>query len=379
MKYKPVKVAIVGCGVISSIYIESIQKNFSILDIKACADLDVERMNACARQFNILPMTFDEILADDEIEMIINLTNPIAHYTINKQALEQGKHVFSEKMIAVDLKDGAELCEIAQRENLYLGVAPDTFLGAALQTSRYIIDSGLIGKPLSFVASLNRDYGLCAELLPHLRKKGGGIAFDMGVYYITALCSLLGNVQAVTAFSQLHQPDRVEHRMGSATFGEEYKIETENVVVASLQYQSGVVGTLHMNSDSIIEETTRLEIYGTEGILYAGDPNCFNSKVYLKKISGEIFEFPYTHGYSEQSRGVGAAEMAWAIRENREHRTSKEMAYHVFETLHALLQSSNNSCVMPISSTFVKPKALPSGYIANELWQVREESALVGG
>lgn len=377
MEVKKMQAAVIGCGSISSVYLDSIRKHFSILEVTACTDLDKARMQACAEKYSIRPMDFDAVLADPEIEMVINLTNPSAHYSITKQALLHGKHVFSEKMIAVTLEEGQELCALAEKTGLRLGVAPDTFLGGALQTARYVIETGLIGEPLSFVASLNRDYGIFGELLPHLRKKGAGITFDMGGYYLTALANLFGPAASVTAFSRLYRPDRVDSRVGSPTFGEAYTVETENVVTAAIRYRNGVLGTFHMNSDCILDETTRLEIYGTEGILYAGDPNLFDSKILVKKAMGETIAFPYTHGYTEQSRGIGAAEMAWAIRNGRPHRASKEMAYHVFEMLHGVLRSAQEGRVVEMASDFTRPAALPTGYIGNGFWGPTEEAALV--
>ena len=248
MSIEKMKVAVVGCGSISSVYLDSIRKHFSILDVVACTDLDLARRDACAEKYGIRGLTFDEILADPEIEMVINLTTPAAHYPITKQALLAGKHVFSEKMIAVTLEEGKELCALADEKGLRLGVAPDTFLGGAIQTARYVMETGLIGEPLSFVASLNRDYGIFGELLPHLRMKGAGIAFDMGGYYLTALANFFGPAESVAAFSRCYNPERVDRRVTNRTFGEPYTLETENVVTASLRYKNGVLGTFHMNS-----------------------------------------------------------------------------------------------------------------------------------
>ncbi len=369
--------AIVGCGAISNVYLDSIQKHFSILEVAACTDLNEERMNACAKRYGIRALTFEEILADPKIEMIINLTNPMGHYLISKQALENGKHVFSEKMIAVTLEEGRKLCELADERGLRLGVAPDTFLGGAVQTALYIIKKGLIGEPLSFTASLSRDYGVMGEILPHLHKEGGGIALDMGGYYLTVLANLFGPAKEVTAFSNCYRPERVCKRISSPDFGEPYTVETENVVASAIRYSNGVIGTFHMNSDSILSQTTHLEIYGTEGILYLGAPNSFESKVFVKKNAGEPIEYPYTHGYTEQARGIGAAEMAWAIRRERPHRASKEMAYHVFEILHGILRSGREGQAVQIQSTFEQPKELPTGYFGSGTWAPTEETALV--
>ena len=143
-----------------------------------------------------------------------------------------------------------------------------------------------------------------------------------------------------------------------------------------MQYENGVLGTLHMNSDCILDETYSLVIYGTEGILYMGNPNEFGNPVYIQKtLSGKV-EFPLTHGYAENSRGVGAAEMAWSILKGRKNRASKEMAYHVFELMHGIMTSAETGKVVNLESTFETPAGLPSGYMGDGGWTRKEESAL---
>lgn len=371
------KVAVVGCGSISDIYMTNIKSGkFTVLELYACSDLMVERMQASAEKYGCKALTLDEICADSEVDMVINLTIPAAHYPVIKQCLEAGKHVFSEKMIAVELWQGEELVKLANEKGLYLGVAPDTFLGASVQTAKYIVESGLIGKPVSCRASISRNYAIYGEFLTHLCKRGGGIGFDMGGYYLTALASILGPVEAVSAFTAINNPNRTNTRIGAPNYGEDYVIEDANVITATLKYKSGVLGTLHMNSDCILDETYGLEIYGTDGILYMGNPNEFGNPVYIQKTMGEKIEFPLTHGYSENSRGVGAAEMAWSIIKGRPNRASKEMAFHVFELMHGIVRSAEEGTVTKLNSTFDTPLALPSGYMGDGGWTRKEESAL---
>ncbi len=378
MEMKKVKAAIVGCGMISHKYINSIQSQFNVLDVVACTDLDEKRMNDMAQTYGLKAMTYDAILADPEIEIILNLTNPGAHYPITKQALEAGKHVYSEKMIAVELEQGKELVELAKKNNVRLGVAPDTFLGAAIQTARYVVDSGLIGKPLSFVISVSRNYGIFSEVLPHLRKRGGSLLFDMGGYYLTAMGSMFGPVREVAAFTATNEPNRINYRVDNdgKYFGQEYEMEVPNIYTATLKYENGILGTLHMNSDCIYTEARFLTVYGTDGILYMDDPNCFGGEVRVKKVRADEFVFPLTHGYKEESRGIGAAEMAWAIQRNRPHRASMEMAFNIFETAHAVETSAQTGKVVKLESTFEKPEPLPTGYISCGPLSPMAESAL---
>ena len=373
-----IRVAVIGCGSISDIYMSNIQSGkFQVLELVACSDLYPAAMEAKAEKYGCKAMTTEEICADPTIDMVINLTIPAAHYPVIKQCLEAGKHVFSEKMIAVELWQGKELVELANKKGLYLGVAPDTFLGASVQTAKYIVDSGLIGKPVSCRASISRNYGIYGEFLTHLCKRGGGIGFDMGGYYLTALAAILGPVKAVSAFTAIHEPNRTNTRIGAPNYGQDYVLEDANVITATMQYENGVLGTLHMNSDCILDETYGLEIYGTEGIVYMGNPNEFGNPVYIKKTLSDKVEFPLTHGYAENSRGVGAAEMAWSILAGRKNRASKEMAFHVFELMHSIMTSAETGKVITLESTFETPKALPAGFIPDCPWGHPEESALI--
>lgn len=201
---KKVRTAVIGCGVISDAYMQNLKSRFSSIELVACSDLDTVRMKEKAQVYNILPLSTDEILTDPQIELVINLTNPSAHYPITKKALEAGKHVYSEKMLAVTYEQGKELLMLAEQKGLSLGVAPDTFLGSQIQTARYIVEHGLIGKPLSYTVSLSRDFGIFAELLPHLRKPGGDLVMDTGCYYLTALASILGPAQSIAEIGRAH-------------------------------------------------------------------------------------------------------------------------------------------------------------------------------
>lgn len=372
------KTAVIGCGTISTIYMESFTKGkFSIIELAACSDMDESRMQKSAERFGIRAMALEEILADESIELVINLTTPAAHYPVTKRALLAGKHVFSEKMIAVDLEEGKELVALANEKGLRLGVAPDTFLGASVQTAKYIVDKGLIGRPVSCRASVSRNYGIYGEFLPHLYKKGAGIGFDMGGYYLTALAAVLGPVSRLSAYTNISGKSRVNTRIGAPLFEQAYELEVPNVITAAMQYESGVLGTLHMNSDSIMDERTNLEIYGTDGILIMGDPNLFGSPVSLQKTNAAPVAFPFTHGFAEDSRGLGAAEMAWSIRAGRNHRARKEMAFHVFETMHGIMKSAADGAAYRMTSTFEIPDALPEAYIGDGGWTRKEESALI--
>lgn len=192
MTLKKVKTAVIGCGKISGIYLENMMNRFEILDVVGCGELDIQRAEERAMSFGIKAMQIKEILDDPEIELVVNLTPATAHYEVIKQALEAGKNVYTKKIVTPDLKDALELKEISRKQNLRLGCAPDTFLGAAIQTARKVIDSGEIGKVVSCHAAVNRDMGFLYYPGTFSTMRGGGIGFDVGIYYLTALLSILG-------------------------------------------------------------------------------------------------------------------------------------------------------------------------------------------
>lgn len=367
--------AVIGCGMISDTYLQSL-KQFSILQIDSCCDLNEDRAAAMAGKFGIRARTLDDILEDKNIELIINLTNPSAHYEITRRALEAEKHVYSEKMIAVEWEEGKELCRLAQEKGKRLGVAPDTFLGAGIQTARYLLDHGMIGEVTSAILSLNKDFEVFGDILPHLNRRGGGILFDSGCYFLTALVYLLGPVKQVTGFAGISRPERENKRVGNVHYGEKSVVECENVAAGALRFESGAIAAFHFNADSILNENYKFELYGTQGILELGDPNLFEGRVRMQKPLQETVDMPFTHGYQKQARGIGAAEMAWAVRQNRPHRAGMEQALHVFEIVHGIMKSSETGKTYEMETTCSRGASLPEGYVDNGAWGPTEERAL---
>lgn len=374
---KKMKTAIVGCGVISEIYLRSFQKNFSVIEVTACSDIDRKKMEDTALKYHIKPMSWGEILLEKEIEMVINLTNPNVHFALTREAIVAGKHVFSEKMMAVDFTEGKELCDLAKEYNVRLGAAPDTFLGGGIQTALDSVQRGLAGNILSGVVSLTRDYRIFGEILPHLNKAGGTVLYDMGCYYLTALCSILGPAERISAFGKIHNPLRKGRRIGGPLFDHDIHIEDNNIITAIIEFKMGALITVHLNSECILNETFHLELYGDRGILKMGDPNGFDGKTVLQIAGSDQVSLPMTHGYQEQSRGIGAAEMAWSIFADRPHRAGMELALHVLEIIHGIGKSAGSGNIYEMTTFFSKPDPLPEGFINNGFWGATEESALV--
>ncbi|MDR0387347.1 MAG: Gfo/Idh/MocA family oxidoreductase [Treponema sp.] len=365
-KFKKVKTAVIGCGMISDIYLQNMTSVFEILDVAGCCDKIPEQMEKQAAKYGIKPMSMEEILADKSIELVVNLTTPGSHHQVTKQALEAGKNVYSEKPIDLSIEAARELVQLADAGGVLFGNAPDTFLGSAIQTARFALDSGLIGEASSCYAALNRDSGLLAERFPFTALPGGGIGLDVGVYYLTALLSILGPVTEVCGFVKTLHPRRQRCLTSRPGFGEFFTLQAENLVAGSFRLAGGAVGTIHFNSNCIQNEKPQLVIYGSEGIMYMPDPNLFGGEVrILLKGQTEPFVLPPTHAYSDNCRGIGPAELAWSLRKGRKPRTSKEMAFHILELLLGLYQSCESRAFYAMTSTFERPAAIPRGYLGD--------------
>lgn len=373
-----VRTAIIGCGAISERYLTNLTTMFSIIEVVGCCNRTHAKAVRAAEKYGIRAMTLEEILADESIEMVVNLTNPPSHYEVSKKCLLAGKHVYTEKVITVELDEAKELLQIANERGLHLGAAPDTFLGSAIQTARMAIDMNLIGKITSCSAYVSRDNRIFAETLPFLANEGAGIGFDVGIYYITALLSMLGPVKRVCGMITQDREREMPHILPSrANFGENYRFVPETVMTGSMEFENGILGSLHFNSECIFPEKPALFICGSEGILTLEDPNCFGGKVTIRaKGSTEELPLPNYFGFNENSRGLGAAEMAWAIRQNRPHRCSKEMAYHALELLHGIVESDREGRQYAMQSRFERPAPLPRGYLDPAYNDSEPEAAL---
>ena len=342
---KKVKTAVIGCGAISDIYLTNMINKFSTLDVKACCASHRENAEKKAAQYGILPSSTDEILADDEVELIVVLTPAPSHYELVKKALLAGKHVYTEKPIATDLAQAKELLELAKEKGLLLGAAPETFLGSSVQTARKAIDEGMIGDITSFHVVANRDLTLLASLFKFLRMPGGGICYDYGVYYLTALISLLGSVKEVYAKVGNHAKVRKNIIPTSPEFGQDFSYDNEAQVNAVLTTNSGVTGTLSLNGDSVIQDQAYFTIHGTKGILQLGDANQFGGEVRFlpndpRSCSWQTLE-PVS-SLTDNCRGLGVADLARCIREGGKPMVSAEMPCHVLDVVEKIMESGNS-------------------------------------
>ncbi|MGG1311991.1 MULTISPECIES: Gfo/Idh/MocA family protein [Cohnella] len=355
------KVGIIGTGNISGIYFQN-GSRFESMEIVACADLDVERAKAKGSEYGIRGCSVEELLADPEIQLVINLTIPQAHASVCIQALEAGKHVYVEKPLSVTREEGKRVLELARQKGLRVGSAPDTFLGGGIQTSIKLIEDGWIGTPIGATAFMMSGGHESWHPAPEFYyQKGGGPMFDMGPYYLTALVALLGPIARVTGSARISFPERTITSQPKA--GQKITVEVPTHVAGVIDFASGPIGTLLTSFDvKGGSALPRIEVYGSAGTLQVPDPNTFGGPIrYCRAGSKEWSEIPLVYGYAENARGVGAADMAKAIMTGRPHRASGELAYHVLEAMHGFHEASEQGKHYVMESTCERPAPLPLG------------------
>ena len=353
-------VGIIGCGNISSAYVNGCRQ-FDSLRVAAVADIVPEAAQAKAAEHDLICAgSVEALLADPDIEIVINLTVPSAHAAVGLAVLAAGKHLYSEKPLAVERADGRAVRDAAAARGLRVGCAPDTFLGGGLQTCRKLIDDGAIGRPVAATAfMLSRGPESWHPNPGFFYQWGAGPLFDIGPYYLTALVHLLGPVERVAALARASFAERVA--TSEARYGERFPVDVPTHVAGTLGMAAGPLATLITSFDVWGHSLPRIEIYGSEGSLSVPDPNTFGGPVRLLRAgSGEWEDVPLTHSDAVR-RGVGVADMAAAIREGRPHRAAGEMAYHVLDVMHSFYDASAEGQTVTVASTCDQPAALPVG------------------
>ncbi|UVI31381.1 Gfo/Idh/MocA family protein [Paenibacillus spongiae] len=357
---KPIKTGIIGCGNISRIYFTNLKK-YPEIDLVAAADLDIERAQQRAEEFGIAKAyTVEQLLADPEIEIVVNLTIPKAHASVCLQALEAGKHVYVEKPVVVTREEGQQVLKLAAEKGLRVASAPETFLGGGIQTCRKLIDEGAIGQPVSasgfMLCGGHENWHPDPEFYYEV---GGGPMFDMGPYYLTAFVTLLGPIRRVTGSAVITYPERTI--TSEKKHGKKITVETPTHIAGVLDFHNGAVGTLITSFDTMAGTALpNIEIHGSAGTLLVPDPNGFGGVVKLRRHGGDWEEIQLTHGNTDNNRGIGVADMARAIAEGREHRASGEMAYHVLEAMHGFHDASRDGKHYVMASTCDRPAPMPA-------------------
>ncbi|RCS21852.1 gfo/Idh/MocA family oxidoreductase [Phyllobacterium salinisoli] len=357
---------IIGCGNISSAYLKAMT-SFPILDIRGIADLNRSLADQRAAEFNVPARDIGELLADPSIELIVNLTVPKAHVAVAMQALEAGKHTYSEKPLGINFTEGKKLAAFAATRDLRIGAAPDTFLGGAHQTARAIVDSGALGQPVGGTANF-----MCPG---HERwhpnpdfyyEIGGGPMLDMGPYYITDLVNLLGPVARVAGFAMAPRNERVI--TSQPRHGEHIPVHVPTHVAGVMAFENGAVVQIGMSFDVAGHKHVPLEIYGTEGTLIVPDPNHFGGQVELLKKGGTFEPCDTSEPYADGNyRSIGVADMAHAIRSNRPHRASGSLALHVLEVMEAFHTAAETGTTIAITTQTERPAPLSQSLIGGHI------------
>jgi predicted dehydrogenase len=374
----PARVGIIGAGTISGIYLEN-SKKFDAFDITAIADVRIDGAQRRADEFDVpKACSVEDLLADPDVDVVINLTPHRVHGPVGIQVLEAGKHVYNEKPLSVYREHGQKMLALAKEKGLRVGGAPDTFFGGAWQTARALIDRGVIGEPVGAFANLH------SRPNPNRKRKiggaapqpgytsfyatdyyafGGGAIFDRGPYYLNALIHLLGPFVRVSGMNRITWPTR-QH--GDKTLD----VNVATHVTASLEYANGAICTFLMSNDVYESGLPHIEIYGSEGSLRCIDPNNFGGDLYLRRPdSSELEPVPNEFGYTGNSRGVGVADLCRAIANDRPQRAHGDMAYHVVDVINSVLESSDQGKHITLESTCNQPKPLPAN---QEDWTITD-------
>jgi len=368
-------VGIIGCGNIAEAYLR-LAPLFHGITMVACADIDPSAADARAEEFNITSQSVDELLGNDNIDIVVNLTIPAVHAAVSASILNAGKHVYSEKPFALSSTETKMLLDIAAKNQLRIGSAPDTFLGGVHQQARELIDSGAIGKVTSGTAHVQGSGMESWHPNPDFFfKPGAGPVLDIGPYYITNLVQLLGPISRVAAISSTPSPERTI--TSEPRYGEKITVETPTTIHALLKFESGATITLGTSWDVWQHQHQNMELYGEKGTLYVPDPNFFGGDLSMTEgaepvATLAVSEHPFSIPNEEEDdgseranyRAAGLADMALAIIENREHRCSAELATHVVDVMTSILESGERGEFIDISTRCERPAPLTAAEAA---------------
>ena len=365
---KSLKVGIIGCGNISAAYM-GLSSLFKSIEVVACADKDKKAAKARAKEFGLRAETVDGLLKAGDIDIIVNLTIPAAHYEISKAVINAGKHVYSEKPFVLSVKEGKDLAARAKKKGVRVGSAPDTFLGGAHQHARHLIDDGAIGKITSGTAHV-MGFGM-EHWHPNpdfFYQPGAGPVLDIGPYYVTNLIQLIGPVKRVMAMSST--PRKTRTISNGPRNGKKVKVKTPTTIHALLEFENGAMITMGTSWDVFHNGHNNMELYGDKGTLYVPDPNFFGGELQMSKGEKLLKKVPaYKHplgvpnekhgnGKMANYRTAGLADMADAIINNRPHRCSLEMSLHAVDVMTSILKAGETGRAVKLSTTCKRPKAL---------------------
>jgi predicted dehydrogenase len=354
------RIGVVGCGNISGIYFTNLTGMFGKrVKVTGLTDLIPERAEKASTQYNIpyIKKTEDLINSPD-VDIVLNITEPYNHYGVAMQAVKAGKHIYGEKPLCAKREEAQEVMKIVAEKKLRVGNAPDTFLGAGIQTCRKLIDDGWIGRPVAATAFMvGHGHETWHPGPEFYYKTGGGPMFDMGPYYLTALVNLIGPVSRVSGSAKKSFETRLI--TSEPLNGTVINVDVPTHITGVMDFANGAVGTIIMSFDVWGHTLPWIEIYGSEGSLRVPDPNGFGGPIYFRR-GGEAnwSEIPLLRDYPNNSRALGITDMAEAISEGRPHRASGELAYHVLEIMHGFHDASASGIYYNLKSTCERPASL---------------------
>ncbi|MBD3182066.1 gfo/Idh/MocA family oxidoreductase [Candidatus Poribacteria bacterium] len=359
------KIGIIGCGSISGAYFGG-ATNTDVLEIKSCADIRMEAAKSAAERYGCQAVTVDEMLADPEIELVVNLTIPRAHVEVGMNVLEAGKHVYSEKPLGVSTEEAKKMVDLAKEKELRIGSAPDTFMGAGGQTSRKAVSEGAVGKPIAGTAFMcGHGHESWHPNPAFYYDIGGGPMLDMGPYYVTALVNILGPAKRVAGVTTKAFEERIA--TSEAVKGLQIPVKVSTHLAGTIEFVNGAVITMIMSFDMWRHGLPCIEIYGTEGSIKVPDPNGFGGAVRVAEERGDWQDVPLA--FPNNARMIGVIDMTQAIRSNRPHRASGELAYHVLEIMTAFDKSSESGEHVYMETLIEQPAPMPLGL---KEWEVEE-------
>ncbi|MEP3278292.1 MAG: Gfo/Idh/MocA family oxidoreductase [Stappiaceae bacterium] len=360
-------IGLIGCGNISDAYLKG-ASHFPVLNILACADINMEAATAKAGQYGLKAQTVEALLGDPSIDVILNLTTPQHHVNIDVSALKAGKHCYSEKPLGLSMEEAKQLVDLTAKTGLRLGCAPDTFLGGAHQTARKIIDSGEIGSPVA---------GSAFMMVPgHERwhpnpdfyyQDGGGPLMDMGPYYLTDLINLFGPVASVCGSAKATYESRT---IGSGERkGQHFDVEVPTHISSLLNFHNGATVTMVTSFDVHKHEHSPIEIYGTKGSMIVADPNKFDGDITVSDGSGDWNLVKQLHIYGDANyRGIGLADMVEAIMKNQDHRASLKLSLHVLEIMESIIVAAETGQSIDLQYMCERPAPLDHTLPAGQLY-----------
>ena len=359
-----VNVGVIGCGIICKNYLSHMVGIYPWMKVTACSDIIEDAARAMAAQFpGLRPMSNAELLADPSIDLVVNLTIPAAHFDLSMEALKMGKHVYSEKPLALTREQCEILCTEAKSRGLRVGCATDTFMGGGIQTLVKLVREGAIGKVISING--NMLYHGPESFHPHAEfyyVAGGGPLFDMGPYYLNTFIAMLGPVRRVCGMAMRGTSTRYfgnGPRIPKEQIGRPIEVHVDTHINSLLEFACGATGTLNTSWDVWGTNTPNIEIHGVDGSIVFTDPNSYTGLIKLRRATDEDWREIHPMHCTECGRGIGIADMADAILHDRPFRASGEMAIHVIDIMQSIMESAANGSAVTLRTSCPVPEPLP--------------------